>query len=255
MPFDFLSGSSYAKAMRISVIVPAFNEAKLLPATLQSIRTAGTAFTSLGWEMELIVCDNNSTDDTAELAHAAGAWVVFEPVNQIARARNAGAAAATGDWLVFVDADSHPSRELLEDVAQAIRSERCLAGGSTVVMEGESDFGRRGTRLWNWISRTFRYAAGSFLFCEAGAFRALEGFDQRLYASEEIDLSRRLTRLARSRGREMVILDRHPLLTSGRKLHLYPLRDHLRFLAITLLTGKRNLRRRDACPTWYDGRR
>jgi glycosyltransferase involved in cell wall biosynthesis len=241
--------------MRISVIVPAFNEAKLLPATLSSIRTAGSAFTSLGWDLELIVCDNNSTDETPELARAAGARVVFEPVNQIARARNTGAAAAAGDWLVFVDADSHPSRELLDDVAQAIRGGRCLAGGSTVEMEGESEFGRRGTRLWNWISRTFRYAAGSFIFCETEAFRALGGFDQQLYASEEIDLSRRLKRLARARGREMVILDQHPLLTSGRKLHLYPLRDHLRFLATTLLTGKRNLRRREACPTWYDGRR
>jgi len=54
----------------------------------------------------MIVCDNNSTDRTAEIARAAGAIVVYEPVNQIARRRNCGAAAATGDWLIFVDADS-----------------------------------------------------------------------------------------------------------------------------------------------------
>ena len=241
--------------MRISVIVPAFNEEKLLPATLQSIRTALDALTPLRWDTELIVCDNNSTDRTAEIARAAGARVVFEAVNQIARARNTGAATATGDWLIFVDADSHPSPELLSDVAEAIRGGHCLAGGCTVVMDGISTIGARGTRLWNWISRRFRYAAGSFIFCNAEAFRAVGGFNEQLFASEEIDLSRKLKRLARKRGREIVILDRHPLLTSGRKLHLYPLRQHLRFLVRTLLTGKRNLRRRDACPTWYDGRR
>ena len=54
------------------------------------------------------------------MAAATGATVVFEPVNQIARARNTGAAAATGDWLIFVDADSRPSAELFADVQEAI---------------------------------------------------------------------------------------------------------------------------------------
>ena len=77
------------------------------------MKSAAGAFVRRGWGVELIVCDNNSTDRTAEIARNAGARVVFEPVNQIARARNRGAAAATGDWLIFVDADSHPSAGLV----------------------------------------------------------------------------------------------------------------------------------------------
>ena len=76
--------------MRISVVVPAFNEQRLLPGALSSIRAAAEGFARLGWESELIVCDNNSTDRTAEIAKGAGAEVVFEPVNRIGRARNAG---------------------------------------------------------------------------------------------------------------------------------------------------------------------
>ena len=95
--------------MKISIILPAFNEEKLVERSLQSIRCAATAFSRLGWEHEIIVCDNNSTDRTAELARKQSARVVFEPVNQISRARNAGAAAATGEWFLFVDADSFPS--------------------------------------------------------------------------------------------------------------------------------------------------
>jgi len=94
--------------MKISVIIPAYNEEKLIHETLRHINVARVAFTERGVDSELIVCDNNSSDCTAALAQAAGAQVVFEPVNQIARARNRGAEAATGDWLLFIDADSHP---------------------------------------------------------------------------------------------------------------------------------------------------
>lgn len=121
--------------MKISVVVPAFNEEGLLPATLASIGAGRQAFGERGWTSELIVCDNNSTDRTAEVARAAGARVVFEAVNQISRARNTGARHADGDWLLFVDADSFPGRELFAEVAEAIEAGRCLAGGSTVAFE------------------------------------------------------------------------------------------------------------------------
>src|SRR2546425_8931640 len=112
--------------MKISVVVPAFNEEKLIGQSLRSIRDAAETLLQRGWECEILVCDNNSSDRTAELARTAGAQVVFEPVNQISRARNAGAAAATGDWLVFVDADSFPCRGLFAELADRIQSDQCL---------------------------------------------------------------------------------------------------------------------------------
>ena len=241
--------------MKISLIVPAFNEEKLLPATLRSIKTAAVSFTERGWETELIVCDNNSRDRTAELARAEGALVVFEPVNQIGRARNCGAAAATGDWLIFIDADSQPSGELFKDVAEAIESGRCLAGGSTVVLDQYSPVLTTCVKTWNMISRVAKYAAGSFIFCEAAAFRQIGGFDLQLFASEELDLSRRLKKLARSSGKKVVILTHHPLRTSARKIHLYSLQEHLRFLARTVLLFGKPLKSPKECFTWYDGRR
>src|SRR5215472_15682740 len=108
--------------MRVSIIVPAFNEERLIGGSLARVNEAKPAIEAKHWDTELIVCDNNSTDATAELARAAGAKVVFEPVNQIARARNRGATAATGDWLIFIDADSQPSPELFGDVAAAIKA-------------------------------------------------------------------------------------------------------------------------------------
>ena len=241
--------------MKISIIVPAFNEEKLLASTLASIKTASASFTSIAWEVELIVCDNNSTDRTAELAAAAGASVIFEPVNQIGRARNRGASAATGDWLIFVDADSHPTAELFAEVAEAIQSGWFLAGGCTVRLEGPYPVAKLITATWNVLSRIRKWAAGSFIFCDRAAFQKIGGFNNELFVSEEIDLFKRFHGLAKQARKRIVILHHHPLLTSARKMHLYSKREHLRFLVRTILQSGKSLRKREECFTWYDGRR
>jgi len=241
--------------LKISIVIPAFNEERLLDPTLQCVNAARSAFAGRGWDSELIVCDNNSTDRTTEIARAAGATVVFEPVNQIARARNTGAAAADGEWLLFIDADSHPTAELLADVAEQIESERCLAGGSTIRLEAGYPVANCITRIWNGVSRWRHFLAGSFIFCEAAAFRKVQGFSPELFAGEELDLSKRLQALARETGREIVILHRYPLLTSARKMRLYSAREHLRFILRAAFRPNNVLRNREACHTWYDGRR
>jgi glycosyltransferase involved in cell wall biosynthesis len=242
-------------ALKISVVIPAFNEEKLIGASLESVRKAMAAFGDAGWDSELIVCDNNSTDRTAEIARVAGATVVFEPVNQIGRARNSGAAAATGDWLLFVDADSQPSRELFADVVTAVNTGRYIYGGSTIKMEGTHPMAYLLNGLWNQISRIKKYAAGSFIICETAAFRQIGGFDHQLFAGEEIKLSQQLKALARANGKRGVILRGHPLVTSARKLHLYSLPEYLRFLGRTVFGGGRTLTNREECHLWYDGRR
>ena len=241
--------------MKISIIVPAFNEERLLPATLASITAATRAIDQAGWSFELIVCDNNSTDRTAEIASAAGARVVFEPVNQISRARNAGAAVATGEWLLFVDADSHPPLALFADVVCAIQRGDCIAGGATVAVDSQLLIARATVAAWNRLSRATRWLAGSFIFCQTAVFRRVGGFSEQLYAAEEIDLSRRLKRLARHDGKRVVVLHRHPLVTSGRKAHLYNGGDALRFYTRLVWTAGRALRTREGAFIWYDGRR
>jgi len=241
--------------MTISIVVPAFNEARGLPATLASIRRATAAFDARGWRHELIVCDNNSTDGTGEIARAGGATVVFEPVNQISRARNAGASHATGDWLVFVDADSHPPPELFADAAAAIAEGRCLAGGSTVAVDSTDRLARATVAVWNAISRSARLAAGSFIFCDARAFREVGGFSLELVATEELELFKRLKRLARKGGRTIVILYAHPLVTSDRKARLYTKREIAFGFLKSVITLGRAVRNRDDCYMWYDGRR
>jgi glycosyltransferase involved in cell wall biosynthesis len=244
-----------AAVKKISIVIPAFNEERLIGQTLDAIKSSLGAFANRNWETELVVCDNNSKDRTAELARAAGATVIFEPINQIGRARNTGAAAAAGDWLVFVDADSQPSPQLFEQVARQIEGGRCLAGGSTVRLEGNYPTAKIVTALWNRVSRTFKLLAGSFIFVEAAAFKEVGGFGLEFFAAEEIELSKRLKRYLRQKGKKLVILHKHPMLTSARKMDLYQPHEHFRFLIRAVLFPGRTLRNRNACQPWYDGRR
>ena len=155
--------------MKISVIIPAFNEERLIGETLRQVKAAAAAFARRGWATEIIVCDNNSTDRTAELARAAGATVVFEPVNQIARARNSGAAAATGDWLVFIDADSHPSVELFADVAEQMAIGALPGRGLHDEIGGALSRGQPDYAALEWAQPRGAAAGGVVHFLRGGA--------------------------------------------------------------------------------------
>ena len=241
--------------MKISIVVPAFNEEKLITQSLTAIKSACASFEQLGWAWEIVVCDNNSTDGTAELARTTGARVVFEPVNQISRARNKGASAAAGEWLIFVDADSFPSAELFAATARRIASAQCAGGGCLVRLDESAFMLAVFVGFWNTLSRLLRWAAGSYVFCRADLFHELGGFSEQMFASEEIDFSARLKRLARPRGLRFRIITEQKLVTSARKIHLYSRREHFRFLLKAVLSPRRTVMTRDKCLLWYDGRR
>ena len=245
----------YLRPVKISIVVPAFNEEKLLGETLAQIKTAAGVFTNLGWETELIVCDNHSTDRTAEIARAAGAKVVFEPVNQISRARNAGAAAATGDWLVFVDADSYPSAALIRDVAVEIQSGKCLAGGAVVRWDERHFVFDLLTPMVNVGFRWRRLLVGAFMFVETAAFRKLGGFSLEAWGGEDLEISRRLKKLAKDTGKQFVILHQHPIVTSGRKLKQLTIFTPFRMVWHILFHPHRFTASREAARYWYDVRR
>ena len=149
--------------MKLSIVIPAFNEAGELPGCLESVFSALGAVGPRCGELdtEVIVTDNNSTDATGRIARAAGATVVFEPVNQIARARNAGAATASGDWLLFIDADSRLHPATLEEMLATIARGHCLGGGCVVALDPLPWWGLGIVKLWEIISRSAHWAAGS----------------------------------------------------------------------------------------------
>ncbi|MBX3331242.1 MAG: glycosyltransferase [Nitrospira sp.] len=241
--------------MHLSIVIPAFNEARLIERSLQSVAVSIGANQKSGFTSEIIVVDNNSTDNTPDLAKQAGARVVFEPINQIGRARNAGAAHATGDWLLFLDADSLLSPELLADIVRVIESGKYVGCGSTLQMDGLPWWASMTLRFWTAVSILCCWAAGALIVCRRDAFQAVGGFDQDLYALDEIRLSKQLKRWGRQRSLQFTILTRHPLETSSRKVSLYSGREIAAQIFRIFLLPKKTLQDKKHLSVWYDGRR
>ncbi len=233
----------------ISFVIPAYNEELMLPRTLASIKEA---LKETQLQAEIIVVDNNSSDQTAAIAKECGAdKVVFEPVNNIATARNAGAAASSGDALLFVDADTLISKPLLEEALAALRSGSVCGGGARLAFDEEMPgfFGFT-VKAWNLLSPLFKIAAGSFIFCRRDAFEGAGGFDQSLYAAEDVAMSAKLKSWGRKNSKAFVIL-RNACRSSarrikkGRRLHLLKT-----MLLIALMPWR--LRSKKGCAMWYD---
>ena len=198
-----------------------------------------------------MVVDNNSTDDTPKIARRLGARVVFEPVNQIARARNRGGEAARGRYIIFIDADTTAPRELIEAALAELAGGRTCGGGTIVGTSDRIATGaRQALRHWNSLSQRFRWAAGSFVFCRRDGWDGVGGFDLRVYAGEELLFSHALRRWGRARGQEFKILT-HPVDTSMRKLEWYT-PWQLQSSAVCLLLCPWLLRSRRFCRMWYD---
>ena len=242
-------------SIKLSVVIPAFNEEKLLGACIDSARAAFTAAGGDAW-YEIIVCDNNSSDATAAVASARGAVTVFEPLNRISLARNRGAAAAAGNWLLFLDADSVLSAETLREALGLMRSGRCAGGGALIAFAPEPPaWGRVLTGLVNLLCRLFSLAPGSFLFCRRDAFLAAGGFSPELYAAEELALSRALRRWGAARGLGFTVITGPRHFSSGRKFRLYTFCELMRAAFRFLRHPFRGVKDASRLGIFYDGRR
>jgi len=112
------------------------------------------------------------------------------------------------------------------------------------------------TRFGRVIVLTLKAVDGCVLVVHGAGDRYVPvRFSEALYASEEVDLFRRLKRMARRERRTIVILHRHPLLTSDRKVRLYGWPRLFRFMLKTVVSRGRTLRSREDCFAWYDGER
>jgi glycosyltransferase involved in cell wall biosynthesis len=231
----------------VSFVVPARNEERMLGATLQSIHRAATA-TGRAWEV--IVADDDSTDGTAELARSHGAIVVPVKLHNIGAVRNAGARAARGEVLVFLDADTQLPEETLRAALVALEA-GAVGGGAGV------RFDSRITWFQSLLASMFAFfwlrigcwAAGCFIFARKADFDAVGGFDEQYFCAEERYLSIAL----KSRGRFVIL--RESVVTSARKLRLYSTANLIWIAIRTLLLGPGRLRQREGLEILYDAPR
>ena len=174
----------------LSVIIPTLNEIAYLPQLLDALAVQ----TRL--PDEIIVADAGSKDGTAELAQSRGVRIV--PGGMPAVGRNAGARAAKGDLLLFLDADVLPPPEFIERVLEEFeRKKYDVATCFIASINGNPLDGIIcvGTNLYfQIIQPVSRHAPGFCILSKRTAHEKMGGFDESLTLSEDIDYARRAKR-------------------------------------------------------------
>ena len=201
---------------RISLVIPAHNEAGLLPRLLDTVEAARRRFRRGPGEIEVVMADNASTDATATIARERGCAVAFVSERRIASVRNGGARAASGEILAFVDADTQIHPDTFDAIDAAMCDPRWVAGATGVRLERWS-LGIAVTYAlmipWVWLLRMDT----GVVFCRREDFAAVGGYDERRLFGEDVQLLWDLRRVGRSRGQRLVRLRRVKSLASMRK--------------------------------------
>jgi glycosyltransferase involved in cell wall biosynthesis len=201
---------------RISLVIPAYNEARYLPRLLESVGVAARAYSRGEDRVETIVADNASTDRTAEIAIDYGTRVAPVAKRAIAAARNAGAAMARGEILGFTDADMRIHPGTFDAIEAAIASDRIVGGATGVTLERWSvglalTFAVAVPMLW-----LTRFDTG-VVFCRRADFEIIGGYDERLKLAEDVAFLLALRRLGRQRRQRLTRLTRVKAIASTRK--------------------------------------
>ena len=233
----------------VSFVIPAHNEQNYLPDTLEAIIAAAN---QLELQFEVIVVNDDSTDDTATVARKHQATVFDVSLRNIGGVRNAGARQANFEQLFFVDADTIVPVETLRLALVALDS-GCVGGGARVALSKEAPIPfvkwlifLTMVLIWQILGG---WAAGCFMFCRRETFFDFDGFDENYFAAEEFFFSRNL----KKRGRFLLV--KEPVVTSARKLHRYSVWQLLRFMLSPLSRFWAPLRSRKGLEVLYEDQR
>src|SRR6185312_5046499 len=188
----------------VSVVIPALDEAVSLACLIEALRREPEL-------KEIIVVDGGSIDGTAAVAARLGARVVTSERGRGQQLRTGGAL-ATGDYLLFLHADTtFPRRGLAAFAALLDRDPRVPGGNFRVVFDGDTRFARGLTVFYAWIRRFALYYGDSGIFVRRAVYSELGGF-RPMALTEDYDFVRRLERAGPTCRVE------HPtLVTSSRK--------------------------------------
>lgn len=192
------AGDGLSRAqLDVSVIIPTLNEETYLPLLLDSLDEQNEAM------REVIVVDAGSTDRTVEVARSRGARVI-EGGGLPGFSRNLGAREATGDWLLFLDADVRLPQGALPEMREVVAKQRLDAASTAFV----PDHGGIGLALQHRLSSEYfwftsrlgwSHSIGGFLFVRRELHERIGGFDPEVQVAEDQDYVLRLSRFGRYR--------------------------------------------------------
>lgn len=183
---------------KVSVVVPAYNEEATIARCLRSLVEQSLPRD----QFEIIVVDNNCTDNTIKIAETFGSIrVISETTPGVGAARATGWQAATGDIIVSTDADCEVPKHWLKKIVSYFDSHPDVVASSSGYLFYDRDF------FVNWIVRIFEHSLVALSWFLAGGVMALTannmavrrsiycqtaGLDRTLQFGEDLNLAKKL---------------------------------------------------------------
>ncbi len=240
------------KDVRFSMIIPARNEATLLPRLLRSVDQAKARYRGGPDAIEVILVDNESTDNTARLARDGGCRVVREERRVIAAVRNAGARVAQGSILTFIDADSQIDPDTFNAIETTLQSGEYVGGATGVKMERMS----LGIAMAYIVVVSMVLIMGmdtGVVFCRREDFEAIGGYNEGHLFAEDVQFLWDLRRLGKKRGQRLIRLTSVKALASTRKFDEFGDWHYFRLLGrfLSSLVFSKDAMNKFARTYWY----
>ncbi|MCR4758744.1 MAG: glycosyltransferase [Oscillospiraceae bacterium] len=196
----------------ISVIIPAHNEEKYAARCIGSVKAAAKHY---GGEVEIIVACNRCTDRTAEIAEECGVKVIYNEDRCIAKVRNTGVFAASGDIIVTIDCDNRMTKGTLKEIAFLLGTGKYIGGGAPIRFE------RYSVPLYlnDLLCRVSFAVTGLYcgiFWAEKSTFQAIGGFVEKK-AMEDAATAKALKVYGKRQGKKYTVLRKNVLINSTRK--------------------------------------
>jgi glycosyltransferase involved in cell wall biosynthesis len=182
--------------MKFSVVIPAHNEERFIKDCLVSVRTSEANLSS---PVEIVVCLNRCTDGTETIAKQFGAVLVKEDARNLAKIRNSGVRAATGDVIVTIDADSRMSTNMLCEIQRLLSTQKFIGGGTRIKPERLSLGIIASSLVILYYALRFGLRSAGLFWCLKKDFDSIGGFNESLVTLEDLDFANRLAAFGKTK--------------------------------------------------------
>ena len=198
----------------VSIVIPCYNQGRFLRASIASATSQTCA------PIEIIVVDDGSNDETADLARTLAATLIRQPNTGVSGARNAGLHAASGTFVIFLDADDELMPDAVQTGVRALTSNEaavCAVGRARPMDEGGRDLSSLpprpiGPDLYReWLSENFVFTPGAAIF-RRQSLSSMGGFPIDVGPAADYAIYLRLARLGQvlDHGQPVVRYRNHP---------------------------------------------
>lgn len=204
--------------LKFSIIIPAYNEEKLIGRCLDSIVAASVPYKD---QVEVIVVLNRCTDRTEEIARAYNCIIVKEDRKNMSIIRNAGVKIARGEIIATIDADSQMTDNMLTEIDEKLMTGKYIGGGVKWKFERLSlGILLQGLILIPIIIK-YRGVTAGILWCYKKDFDAINGFNENQRMLEDVDFGLRLKKWGQKWGKEYGTISKAQMIVSMRKADMF----------------------------------